>query len=223
MIKPKILIFATGSKGESGGSGMQELIEFSRTNPPVLDAEIVGVVSNIKDGGVEKKANKLGVPFYYDAGPFTPETYQKLVNNFKADYVMCSGWLKLVRGLPAAKVINIHPAPLPEFGGPGMYGYFAHEAVMRAYHEGRIKQSAVTMHYVIDNGESKDAYDKGPIIFKLPVLIREDDTAETLAVRVNEKERAWQAYILNLVVNGLIRLESGKVVYENGLDKIIPH
>jgi phosphoribosylglycinamide formyltransferase-1 len=121
---------------------------------------------------------------------------------------MCSGWLKFVRGLDPSKTVNIHPGPLPKFGGPGMYGHYVHEAVMAAYRRGEIIQSAVTMHFVDDV-----AYDNGPIIFQMPVLIRPDDDAETLAKRVNEKERAWQSHILNLVVHRYIYLSQGRVVY----------
>ncbi|MDD5031829.1 MAG: formyltransferase family protein [Patescibacteria group bacterium] len=199
-VRPKILVFASGTKN-GGGSGFQELEEFTRTIPPVLDAEIVGVVSNHAEGGVRQKAEKLRIPSYHWPGPFTTGNYGRYVEISGADYVMLSGWLKLVHGLNPTRTINIHPGPLPEFGGPGMYGHHVHEAVMRAYREGGITQSAVTMHFV------DERYDHGPIIFQLPVLIRPDDTPETLAGRVNEKERAWQSYILNLVVSGHIRLQ----------------
>jgi len=226
--KPRILALASGGK-EGGGSGFQELVEFSRTDPPVLDADIVGVVSNYEYGGVYKRAETLSVLFEYWPGPFTPEGYRELVRKYRADFVMCSGWLKYVRGLDPRKVINIHPGPLPRFGGTGYYGHHVHEAVVKAYRAGTIKQSAVSMQFAIEKGleSSKEGYDKGPILFQLPVLIRPDDTAETLAARVNEKERAWQAFVLNLVVHGLIHLEKDgaewKVVYENGLENIIPH
>ncbi len=228
MKRPRVLVLASGTK-DGGGSGFQELVEFSRTDPPVLDAEIVGVVSNIQGGGVEKRAKALKIQFTHWFGCFGADGYRHLVESFQADYVVCSGWLKYVRGLDPSKVVNIHPGPLPEFGGLGMHGHYVHDAVIKAYSEGRITQSAVTMHFAIEKGPegSKDGYDRGPIFFQLPVLIRPDDTAETLAARVNEKERAWQAYILNLVVHGLIHLEkddeSWKVVYENGLENIIPH
>lgn len=192
--KPRIVVFASGDK-EGGGSGFQELVEFSRTEPPVLEAIIVGVVSNHAQGGVFKKAQKLGVPFEHWPGPFTAEGYQALVKKHQADFVMLSGWLKLVKGLEPAKTVNIHPGPLPDFGGPGLYGHYVHEAVMKAFREGKIKQSAVSMHFV------SEEYDRGQIIFQFPVLIREDDTPETLAKRVNEKERVWQSFILNLVVH----------------------
>ena len=205
MAKPRILVFASGSK-DGGGSGFQEMVEFSRTTPAVLDAEIVGVISNHANGGVAQKAIALGIPFRHWNGPFNAEGYQVLVAEFKADYVMLSGWLKKVSGLVPAKTINIHPGPLPKFGGPGLYGHYVHEAVMAAYHRGEITQSAVSMHFV------DDKYDHGANIVSFPVLIRENDTPETLAERVNEKERAIQSLVLNEVVNGRIWLDENGVV-----------
>ena len=207
-MKPKILILASGTK-MSGGSGFQELVEQSRVNPQILEAEIVGVISNRPEGGVFEKAKKLNIPFEYWAGPFTEKGYQNLVKKFQADYIMCSGWLKLVKGLDSARTINIHPGPLPKFGGPGMYGHFVHEMVIKSFQEGKINQSAFTMHFVTEK------YDEGPIIFQMPVLIRKDDTPEILAQRVNEKERAWQSFVLNLVVSGHIYFKNEKTVYSD--------
>lgn len=206
MKKPNILVFASGD-ATGGGSGFQELVEFSRTEPPVLNANIVGVISNHAHGGVAQKAKKLGVDFLYLSEPFVASRYSALVRNFEADFVMLSGWLKFVRGLDPQKTINIHPGPLPMFGGPGFYGHHVHEAVISAFRQGKIKQSAVAMHYV------NEEYDRGPIITQFPVLIRPEDTAETLAKRVNEKERVLQSVVLNDVVNGRIRLDGGKVHY----------
>ena len=207
--KVRILVFASGDE-KGGGSGFQELVEFSRTNPPVLDAQIVGVVSNHAQGGVCRRAGALHIPFEHWAGPFDAKGYRSFVEKYQADYVMCSGWLKFVRGLDPARTVNIHPGPLPQFGGPKMYGHHVHEAVIAAYRRGEIIQSAVTMHFVDDV-----AFDHGPIIFQMPVLIRPDDDAETLAKRLNEKERAWQSHILNLVVHGYIYLSRGQVFYKS--------
>ncbi len=204
----KVLVFASGDP-EGGGSGFQELVEFSRTRPPVLNAQIVGVISNHRNGGVRRRAETLRIPFEYWPGPFDAKGYRAFIDKYQPDVVMCSGWLKFVRGLDPAKTINIHPGPLPRFGGAGMYGHYVHEAVMAAYCRGEITQSAVTMHFVDEN-----AYDHGPIIFQMPVLIRPEDNAETLAKRVNEKERAWQSHILNLVVHRHIYLNDGQVIYE---------
>ncbi|HVP78432.1 MAG TPA: formyltransferase family protein [Thermodesulfobacteriota bacterium] len=205
----RVLVFASGDD-KGGGSGFQELVEFSRTHPPVLDAQIIGVISNHQNGGVRRKADALRIPFEYWPGPYDAKGYRGFVKKYQADFIMCSGWLKFVRGLDAAKTVNIHPGPLPRFGGAGMYGHHVHEAVITAYRRGEIIQSAVTMHFV-----DEAAYDHGPIIFQMPVLIRPEDDAETLAKRVNEKERAWQSHILNLVVHGQIYLKDGQVVYSS--------
>ncbi|MEI7451856.1 MAG: formyltransferase family protein [Candidatus Falkowbacteria bacterium] len=214
MSKKKILIFASGDK-TGGGSGFQEMVEQSRTSPAILDADIVGVVSNHANGGVRKKAMDLAIAFEYCPGPFTAETYRNLVAKFSADYVMCSGWLKLVVGLNPSKTINIHPGPLPEFGGPGLYGHHVHEAVIKAFKERLIFQSCVSIHFV------NDEYDRGPGIVKIPVLIRPDDTPETLAARVNKIEHGWQSYILNEIIHERIRLQDGTVYFKSeGLHKM---
>jgi phosphoribosylglycinamide formyltransferase 1 len=204
----RVLVFASGDD-QGGGSGFQELVEFSRTDPPVLDAQIIGVISNHQNGGVRKRADALHIPFEYWPGPYRAESYRAFVRKYQADFVMCSGWLKFVRGLDPAKTVNIHPGPLPRFGGAGMYGHYVHEAVIAAYRQGEVTQSAVTMHFV-----DEAAYDHGPIIFQMPVLIRPEDDAESLAKRVNEKERAWQSHILNLVIHRHICLKDGQVVYQ---------
>jgi len=209
----RVLVFASGDL-KGGGSGFQELVEFSRTNPPVLDAQIIGVISHHENGGVRRRADALHIPFEYWSGSFDAESYRAFVEKYQADFVMCSGWLKFVKGLDPARTVNIHPGPLPRFGGSGMYGHYVHEAVMAAYHRGEITQSAVTMHFV-----DEKAYDHGPVIFQMPVLIRPDDNAESLAKRVNEKERAWQSYILNLVVHRHIHLKDGQVVYKGDVPR----
>ena len=193
--KPKLIIFASGSR-EGGGSGFENLVKSVTSG--ILDAYIVGVVSNYGDGGACEKAARLGVKFIHFPGPYTAENYQKIFQDSGADYAALSGWLKLVNGLDSVKTFNIHPGPLPKFGGGGMYGHYVHEAVMRAYEKGEVTHSAVTMHFVTDK------YDEGPVFFRYPVEILPDDTPETLAKRVNEAEHKYQPIITNLVVHGEI-------------------
>ena len=205
--QPNILVFASGTK-TGGGSGFETMVRAARTQPPILYASICAVITNHADGGVWRKAKALGIPFEYWGGPYLAEGYQNVVRYFKADYVMLSGWLKLVSGLDPARTINIHPGPLPRFGGPKLYGHYVHEAVMAAYQRGEITHSAVTMHFV-------DAlYDRGPIMFALPIPIDPGDTPETLAAKVNRAEHEWQPRVLNYVVHGQVRLAGKEVVYE---------
>lgn len=201
--KPKILVFASGS-ATGGGSGFAKIVEQSRGDDPVLDAIIVGVVSNHESGGVRKKADALGIAFATMANDFTVERYQWLVRHFAADYVMLSGWLKKVSGLEMTRTVNIHPGPLPLTRG--LYGHRVHEAVLAAYHRGEIAMSAVTMHFV------DEQYGTGPIAFSAEVQIFPDDTPETLGARVNACEHAWQSRILDLIVHGDIRLVGWEVI-----------
>lgn len=204
----KIIVFASGTK-DGGGSGFENLVNASHSG--ILNAEILAVVSNHEHGGVRERADRLRIPFVYfpafakaPAGKPAPrsdefgtaENYRKLTEG--ADLVCLSGWLKLVTGLDPQKTINIHPGPLPRFGGSGMYGHYVHEAVMEAYKKGEVKESAVSMHFVTDE------YDRGPLFFSQPVPIEPNDTAETLAKRVNEAEHKWQPIITEKVLTGEI-------------------
>ncbi|MEK9185348.1 MAG: formyltransferase family protein [Patescibacteria group bacterium] len=200
MKKPKLLIFASGT-AEGGGSGFENLVLASRSG--ILDAEIVGVVSNHANGGVREKANRLGIPFIFFQKTIIPEEnekqYQKIVRESGAEWVTLSGWLKLVSGLDPHTTFNIHPGPLPEFGGKGMYGIHVHEAVLQAFKErGSSVHGAVTMHFVTP------VYDEGPVFFRIAVPILPSDTAESLQKRVNEVEHEWQPKITDKVIHGEI-------------------
>ena len=202
MSKPKILIFASGS-AKDGGSGFENLVLASRNG--TLNAEIVAVVSNHENGGVRINADKLKVPFWFFPKPWDDENYQRLAAKSGADFFPLSGWLKLITGLdPATRfnsrtVFNIHPGPLPCFGGPGLYGQNVHEAVIAAFKRGEITHSAVSMHFVTEE------FDKGPVFFQRKIEISNTDTAETLGRRANKQEKVHQPRITNLVVNGLIK------------------
>lgn len=202
MPKPKVLVFASGS-AEGGGSGFENLVISSKSSD--IHFDVVGVISNHESGGVRKRADKLGVPFVHFQKPWDAEDYQWIAEESKADYFALSGWLKLVKGLRvetrfnSQTVFNIHPGPLPRFGGSGLYGHHVHEAVLDAYKKGEITHSAVCMHFVTP------MYDDGPLILQCKVRIEESDTPDTLAKRVNEVEHRLQPTVTDLVVNGRIR------------------
>lgn len=193
MQQPKLLVFASGT-ATGGGSGFRNLVR--ATQRGTLDADIVGVVSQHSCGGVHRSAASLGVPFIYFQGPWDEAAYQRIVRESGAEYVALSGWLKRVSGLDPARTFNIHPGPLPRFGGAGMYGDRVHEAVLAAYQRGEIACTEVTMHFV--TGE----YDDGPVFFVQQVAIKDDDTVASLAARVNAVEHKIQPEITDLVVHG---------------------
>lgn len=192
MSKPKILVFASGS-AQGGGSGFENLVK--KINDGVLDAAIVGVVSNYEQGGVRNRADKLGVPFVHFPKPYDAEMYQRIARESGADFFALSGWLKHVSGLDSRFTFNIHPGPLPEFGGTGMYGHHVHEAVMRAFGRGELTHSAVCMHFATFD------YDRGPLFFRFNVKIEKDDTPDSVGDRVNKWEHRFQPEITNLVVH----------------------
>lgn len=195
-MKSKILIFASGTK-TGGGSGFANLVQASSTG--LLNAEVIGVVSNHQHGGVQQLAQSLSIPFFF-MDNFSADSYRQLVTESQVDLFVLSGWLKQVQGLDSATrfnsqtVLNIHPGPLPRFGGDGMYRRFVHEAVLDAYHRQEITDSAVTIHFVTAE------FDDGPVIMAEPVPILPSDTIETLEARVKECEHTLYPQAINLVL-----------------------
>jgi folate-dependent phosphoribosylglycinamide formyltransferase PurN len=214
MYKPRLLVFASGSK-DGGGSGFEKLVLASRDG--ILQADIVAVVSNHAAGGVAERAQKLSIPFVHFTGPWEPDPYFDIFHRLQADFVALSGWLKLVQGLDPRITINVHPGPLPEFGGSRMYGHHVHEAVMSAYRRGELMHSCVTMHFATEK------YDEGPVFFRQYVGIEPGDTPETLGTRVNAEEHKWQAWATNLVVTRQIAWDGrhpSTLRLPSGYDKI---
>ncbi len=202
MYKPSIAVLASGSE-DGGGSGFENLVHASRNG--ILHANIVQVISNHSRGGVWERASKLGIPFVHFPAPWSAEAYQDFAIRSGAEFFALSGWLILARGLDLRTcfsprtVFNIHPGPLPRFGGKGFHGDRVHEAVLEAYRRGEITSSAVTMHFVTK------IYDDGPVIFEGKVPILKGDTVETLKARVNQQEHRYQPIITNMIVNHRIR------------------
>lgn len=194
--KQKALVFASGSK-DGGGSGFLHLILNVAVNN--LPIEIVGVVCNHPNGGVRAIADRHNVKFYL-LESFTEKDYQAVVAESEARWFLLSGWLKFVLGLDPVRTINIHPGPLPQFGGEGMYGHHVHEAVLRA----GLEYTAVTMHYVTPSG-----YDRGPTFFEYNISTAGCPSAAELGALVNRYEHGWQSFITSLVVSGQI-IWSGK-------------
>ena len=223
MAIPKLLVFASGGP-EDGGSGAKHLILNSMGTNPILQADIVGLVSNHENGGVRTIADMFKVPFYHFSKPWDEKGYQKFVKETQAEWVALSGWLKFVLGLDTRTTFNIHPVKLsilndkgkPRFGGRGFHGRHVHEAIMKAHVAGEagVKESGVSMHFI-----NSSEYDGGDLFFEYPVPIAPDDDSESLGSRVNRYEHGWQSFITNLVVTGQIRMTEGGIIVPNWYNK----
>jgi phosphoribosylglycinamide formyltransferase-1 len=175
MVKLGVLI-------SGGGSNLQAIIDACEKGILKGKAEVSVVISNKAEAFGLERAKKHGIPAVFidkklcsDAGVFCGEIRKELVKH-RADLVCLAGYLlKLEPGLVQGfKIINIHPALLPKYGGKGMYGHFVHEAVLEAGE----KETGATVHWVDEH------YDNGKIIIQRKVPVEKGDTPETLAKRV---------------------------------------
>jgi len=160
-----------------GGTNLQALLDNLHDSHI---ARIVRVISSRSDAGALERARRAGVPttVLRDAGD-PAEVLSALAG---AQLVVLAGYLKLVHASVVARfrgrIINIHPALLPDFGGAGMYGRRVHEAVLAS----GAKESGATVHFV------DEEFDRGAIIAQERVPIEAGDTPDTLAARVLEAE-----------------------------------
>ena len=205
--RKRLLIYSRGQQ-DSGGSGFETLVQNTHTNPAILaNTDIVGVVSSIPDGNVFRIAKRLGIPFECLSGSYEASDYQALSSFFRADHVHLSGWLQMVRGLDPKTTTNIHPGKLVGFGGKKFYGHHVHEAVFAAYLRGEITQSAVCMHFATEiYDDPRTMFFSYPIA--LPQPIDYSLTPDKIGSMVNQVERAWQSYMLSMVLNGYIHLHT---------------
>jgi phosphoribosylglycinamide formyltransferase 1 len=169
--KKNIVIFASGS-----GSNAQRLLEHFEHHPHI---QIVALFSNNPDAYALQRAQNFGVPTaVFDRASLKAGEVQQQVAAYNPDLIVLAGFLWL---LPAAfvqafphKIINIHPALLPKFGGKGMHGQHVHQAVLEANEV----ETGITIHYVNEH------YDEGAPIFQDRCPVEPQDTAETIAARV---------------------------------------
>ncbi len=175
-----------------------------------LDAEVVCVVSSRAGVFGLERARKHGIPALLvsrkEAG--SGETFNRqiweAVRAHQADLVVLAGFMSLLE-VPedfANRILNVHPALIPAFCGAGMYGHHVHEAVL-AY---GAKISGATVHFV--NSE----YDRGPIVLQESVPVLEGDTPDSLAERVQAKERELYPKAIQLFAEGRLEVR-GRVVH----------
>jgi phosphoribosylglycinamide formyltransferase-1 len=172
----KICVFASGK-----GTNALNIIRYFQDKGV---ARVTLILCNRPDAGIIPEARKLGIPvalfsketFYATDGPLNQ------LKESKIDFIVLAGFLwllppSLVQAYPN-KIVNIHPALLPKFGGKGMYGKNVHEAVVAASE----KESGITIHYVNEH------YDKGDILLQKTCMLEAGETADTLALKIRELE-----------------------------------
>ena len=187
------------------GSNLQAIIEHFDNLARERVAKIVLVASNRADSPALIRAATASI----DVAAFNPNddgsALLALLQKFRIDLVVLAGYLKRIPPKVineyAGRIINIHPALLPAFGGEGMYGARVHEAVIAA----GVQETGVTVHLV------DDEYDRGPIIAQWRIPVDESDDAESLAARVLNVEHAVYPRIVEMVAI-LQQLESKTTV-----------
>lgn len=168
--------------GSGNGTNAQQISEYFADR---TDVEVCCIIYNKRDAYIAQRAKNLGIEARYFGRKDFYETSAVLdyLHEKKADWVILAGFLWLVpeNMLDAYpnRIINIHPALLPNYGGKGMYGHHVHEAVVAA-HE---KESGITIHIVDHN------YDRGTTLFQARCSVSPNDTPDTLAAKIHLLEK----------------------------------
>ncbi len=185
-----IAIFASGS-----GSNAEQIIQHFTDHPL---AKVTLILSNKAEAYVLTRAKKHKIEGRYlsNAEFKDPDYLLPLLKEYQVDMIALAGYLQLipeflVQAFPK-RILNIHPALLPQYGGKGMYGSRVHQAVFNNYE----KVSGMTIHYV-------DAeYDEGQIIFQDKVALHSADTPDIIAKKVLELEHKHYARVIEEVIKG---------------------
>ena len=169
-----IAIFASGS-----GSNAENIISHFQNHPTI---RVDSVWSNRKSAFVLERAHNLGIEAIHFTKDYylDPEKLSLELKNRDIELIVLAGFLWLVPPhlIQSFKIINIHPALLPSYGGKGMYGSIVHEAVIN----NKDKESGITIHLVNED------YDQGEHLLQEKCPVFSDDTPETLAARIHQLE-----------------------------------
>jgi phosphoribosylglycinamide formyltransferase-1 len=203
----RVAVFASGK-----GSDFLSLVEASEKQE--LGWRVGLLITNNPEAGAIAKAKAHNIPYkYIESKNFEKreDFVQALIETleeYKIDFIALAGYLKkipseIIRKYPN-RIVNIHPALLPLFGGKGMYGLRVHQAVLDA----GCKVSGVTVHIV------NEEYDEGLIVAQSAVEVLNDDEAETLAERVLEVEHKLYPEVITWFAQGKVQIEGKKVRVE---------
>ena len=203
----KVAVLVSG-----GGTNLQAIID-AKAKGLIKNAEISLVISNKASAFALERAKKAGIeakciaPSAFGARELFNKALIKALDEAEIDLVVLAGFLVIIPEEMVAKyrnrIINIHPSLIPSFCGTGYYGLKVHEKAL----ERGVKLTGATVHFV-DEGT-----DSGPIILQKAVEVKDDDTAESLQLRVME-EAEWKILpeAIELVVSGRVKVVEGKTV-----------
>ena len=193
------------------GTSLENLFEHIDAGLPAR-VEVV-IASKPRAGGLARAARR-GVPALAVSRREHPEVaafndaLHRALAAFEIDLVALLGFLSPFepRERFAGRVINVHPALIPAFSGQGFYGHRVHEAVLEA----GVKVTGATVHF------ADTEYDHGPIILQEAVPVRDDDTLESLAARVQAAERRIVPEAIRLIAEGRLAVEGRRVRIKGG-------
>lgn len=180
---PRVILFASG-----GGSNVKAILTYFASKPHV---EFPLIVSNNASAGVIQIAKSYNIPvMLINKDIFQDVSFSKMLKKYKPNLLVLAGFLWKIPSLLVnqfeGKIINIHPALLPKYGGKGMYGHYVHEAIV-ANHE---TETGITIHYV------NEKYDDGAIILQEKIAIEPIDNALNVAQKVLALEHKYYARVI---------------------------
>lgn len=183
-----IVIFASGA-----GSNAKQIINYFKNEEKT---KVVLIVCNNPNAGVLNIASNENIPVLLIQKEIFKETgYLAEIKKYHPGLIVLAGFLwmipKILINHFAHKIVNIHPALLPAFGGKGMYGSAVHEAVLKAQE----KESGITIHYV------DDKYDHGKTIFQAKCIVAENETPESLAGKIHELEHTYYSVTIDKLLH----------------------
>jgi phosphoribosylglycinamide formyltransferase-1 len=184
----KIVVFASGS-----GTNAENIIKYFASNETVT---VEAVFTNNPNAKVIDKAKNNGVPTeVFSKTELNEGKVLQVINTIQPDLIVLAGFLlKFPDTIIAAypnKIINIHPALLPKYGGKGMYGMNIHKAIV----DNKERETGITIHYVDEN------YDEGDVIFQKKVVVLGTDTAEVVAEKIHELEQRYFPEVIDKLIN----------------------
>lgn len=202
-------VYCLGVLASGGGTNLQAILD--RCASGRLPARVGVVIGNNSRSGALARARRAGVPAIHLSGRTHPRpgsldrAVAETLGSYGVDLVVLAGYMKKLGPVTLEmyknRIVNIHPALLPAFGGKGMYGQHVHRAVVRS----GAQVSGATVHLV------DEEYDTGPIILQRRIRVAPEDTPDSLAGRVLAVEHELYAEAIRLFSEGRIRVDGRKV------------